>query len=327
MPVFLNERSSVAAGRARGPLSAETNADQGHEPSAVKSTFAARARWMPASRSARRAITAPRSGMPTGDRNPLARGYEAGREPCIGIRDLRGGDDSRGDNGGDMTQEANEERRDQQPQPGRLTAEQDQRRGELPCTSNAARRTGRAPRRAIIRPATTPAATEARPGTPKIRPAVAAAAAAHPGGRASSGKRARLPSKRWSAPQDCPREQTDGPASQSRPMVRVARRSIQKNSARRITPASNAGRDRSMIPKTRAKSPSVTDAAPGTSSRTRSGERPAGTTKGVSARIMIAKGTLMRKAQRQLSMPTSVPPTRAPTVKPPESSVPFQPST
>jgi hypothetical protein len=55
---------------------------------------------------------------------------KAGREPFIDVRHCRGGGDSRGDNGGDMTKEAAEQRRDQQPQPGRLSAEQDHRRGE-----------------------------------------------------------------------------------------------------------------------------------------------------------------------------------------------------
>jgi hypothetical protein len=40
-----------------------------------------------------------------------------------------------------------------------------------------------------------------------------------------------------------------------------------------------------------------------------------------------ATGTLIRKAQRQLSTPTSIPPAIAPTVKPPESSDPFKPNT
>ena len=74
-----------------------------------------------------------------------------------------------------------------------------------------------------------------------------------------------------------------------------------------------------------AKRPSVTDAAPGMSSRTPSGDRPAGTTKGVSARITSAKGTLIKKAQRQLSTPTSIPPASAPTVNPPDRRVPFRP--
>ena len=87
------------------------------------------------------------------------------------------------------------------------------------------------------------------------------------------------------------------------------------------------GRDRWVMPKTRAKRPSVTDAAPGTSSRTPSGERPAGTTTGVSTRIVRATGTLIRNAQRQLSTPTSIPPASAPNVKPAESSEPFRPNT
>jgi hypothetical protein len=83
--------------------------------------------------------------------------------------------------------------------------------------------------------------------------------------------------------------------------------------------------DRSVIPKM-TKRAIVTDAAPGISSRTPSGERPAGITNGVSARIMKATGTLIKNAQRQLSAPTSIPPAIAPNVKPPESRAPLQPS-
>ena len=42
--------------------------------------------------------------MPNGgDRDPLARRYEASSKPRIGISDLRGGDDGGRDNGGDVT--------------------------------------------------------------------------------------------------------------------------------------------------------------------------------------------------------------------------------
>ena len=50
-----------------------------------------------------------------GDCDPLARGYEAGSEPFAGILDPRGCGDGRGDNGGDMAEEATKQRRDQQP--------------------------------------------------------------------------------------------------------------------------------------------------------------------------------------------------------------------
>ena len=189
------------------------------------------------------------------------------------------------------------------------------------------KRTTRGPRRAIIRPATTPAATEASPGTPKTRPVgsgpkcstfwrYSVVRKTSPASIEKMVSAARLPHR------------TNGSASISiATNGAFARRSIQKNSASKIIPTSNAGRDPSVMPKARAKRPSVTDAAPGMSSRTFSRERPAGTTNSVNIRITRATGTLIRNAQRQLSTPTSIPPTSAPTVKPPESSEPFKPNT
>lgn len=52
----------------------------------------------------------PKEGDAHGDRDPLARRYEASSKPRIGISDLRGGDDGGRDNGGDVTQEADEKR-------------------------------------------------------------------------------------------------------------------------------------------------------------------------------------------------------------------------
>jgi hypothetical protein len=65
-----------------------------------------------------------------GDRDPLTGGHKASGKPFMSIRDLRGGGDGRGYNGGDMAEEAAEQRRDQQPQPDRLSAEQDHWRSE-----------------------------------------------------------------------------------------------------------------------------------------------------------------------------------------------------
>ena len=65
-----------------------------------------------------------------GDRNPLTGCHEAGRKSFMGISDCRGGSDGRGDNGSDVAEEADEQRRDEQPQPDRLSAEQDHRRSK-----------------------------------------------------------------------------------------------------------------------------------------------------------------------------------------------------
>jgi hypothetical protein len=62
--------------------------------------------------------------------DPLTGGHKASGKPFMSIRDLRGGGDGRGYNGGDMAEEAAEQRRDQQPQPDRLSAEQDHWRSE-----------------------------------------------------------------------------------------------------------------------------------------------------------------------------------------------------
>src|ERR1700759_4292224 len=59
------------------------------------------------------------------DRDPLTGGHKASGKPFMSIWDPRGSNDGRGYNGGDMAEEAAEQRRDQQPQPNRLSAEQD----------------------------------------------------------------------------------------------------------------------------------------------------------------------------------------------------------
>ena len=46
------------------------------------------------------------------DRDPLTGCHEAGRKSFMGIRDIRGGGDGCGDNGGDVPEEADEQRRD-----------------------------------------------------------------------------------------------------------------------------------------------------------------------------------------------------------------------
>ena len=47
-----------------------------------------------------------------GDRDPLTGCHEAGRKSFMGIWDFPGGGDGRGDNGGDVAEEADEQRRD-----------------------------------------------------------------------------------------------------------------------------------------------------------------------------------------------------------------------
>jgi hypothetical protein len=47
-----------------------------------------------------------------GDRDPLTGCHEAGRKSFMGVWGFRGGGDGRGDNGGDVAEEADEQRRD-----------------------------------------------------------------------------------------------------------------------------------------------------------------------------------------------------------------------
>jgi hypothetical protein len=47
-----------------------------------------------------------------GDRDPLTGCHEAGRKSFMGIWDFRDGGDGRGDDGGDVAEEADEQRRD-----------------------------------------------------------------------------------------------------------------------------------------------------------------------------------------------------------------------
>ena len=55
------------------------------------------------------------NGDADGHSYPLARGENSGGEPFVGILDTRCGDNGRGDYGSDMTEEADEQHRDQQP--------------------------------------------------------------------------------------------------------------------------------------------------------------------------------------------------------------------
>ena len=80
-----------------------------------------------------------------GDCDPLARGYEAGGNALVRVRDFRGRGDGRGDNGGDMAEETAEQRRDQQPQPDGWVVSRISSAVMPPWTSNAAKRTMRAP--------------------------------------------------------------------------------------------------------------------------------------------------------------------------------------
>jgi hypothetical protein len=65
-----------------------------------------------------------------GDRHPLARGHEAGGEPFMSVRNVRGGGDRCSDDSSDVPKKPDEERWDQQPERVRLSAKQDQGRGE-----------------------------------------------------------------------------------------------------------------------------------------------------------------------------------------------------